>query len=265
MTPHFESPTPSPVHVRLVSPVVLGTSRDPAALRSLEHPGLRVSRSKITHGPATVESELEDGLALPATVNLVVAAEREGCDAVVIDCMGDPGLQAAREAVAIPVLGPCETGMHLAASLGHRFTVVTALARGRVMFASRAERYGCATRLASVRAVDMAVMDLDGNRERMADALAASALAAVRADDADVILLGCTGMFGAAAGLRAALLAAGHDVPVIDPVPATVQVAAALVFAGLAHSKAAYPPPPRGKAMPGYEWVLAPAERRRVA
>ena len=207
------------IHVRIVSPVVLGTRRDPAALRALERPGLRVSRTKITRGPATVESELEDGLALPETVALVVEAEREGCDAVVIDCMGDPGLHASREAVEIPVMGPCETGMHLAASLGHRFSVVTALGRGRVMFEARADRYGCASRLASVRAVEMAVMDLDLDREQMVRALAAAAGASVREDHADVILFGCTGMFGAAEKVRGMLLAEGLDVPVIDPVP----------------------------------------------
>ena len=253
------------VHVRIVSPVVFGTRRDPSALRSLERPGLRVSRTKITRGPATVESELEDGLALPETVALVVEAEREGCNAVVIDCMGDPGLHASREAVSIPVLGPCESGMHLAASLGHRFSVVTALGRGRVMFEARADRYGCGSRLASVRAVEMAVMDLDSDRDGMTRALAAAAAAAVREDFADVILFGCTGMFGAAERVRAMLLDKGHDVPVIDPVPAAVHIAAGLVSAGISHSKTAYPPPQEDKALPGYEWVLSPAGRQEVA
>ena len=252
------------VHVRIVSPVVLGTRRDPAALRSLERPGLCVSRTKITRGPATVESELEDGLALPETVALVVEAEREGCDAVVIDCMGDPGLHASREAVSIPVIGPCEMGMHLAASLGHRFSVVTALGRGRVMFEARADRYGCASRLASVRAVEMAVMDLDLDRDQMVRALAEAAGDAVREDRADVILFGCTGMFGAAEKVRAMLLEEGLDVPVIDPVPAAVHIAAGLVSAGLSHSKTAYPPP-QEKPMPGYEWVLSPVRRQEVA
>ncbi len=254
----------SMIHVRIVSPVVLGTRRDPAALRSMERPGLRVTRTKITRGPATVESELEDGLALPETVALVVEAEREGCDAVVIDCMGDPGLHASREAVSIPVLGPCEMGMHLAASLGHRFSVVTALGRGRVMFEARADRYGCWSRLASVRAVEIGVMDLDADRDLMTRALAAAAAAAVREDRADVILFGCTGMFGAAAQVRTQLLEEGHDVPVIDPVPAAVHIAAGMVAAGLSHSKTAYPPP-QEKPLPGYEWVLVPAQRQEVA
>lgn len=247
------------VHVRIISPVVLGTRRDPAALRILERPGLCVSRTKIERGPATVESEFEDGLAIPHTVALAVKAEREGCDAIVIDCMADPGLDASREMVAIPVLGPCEYGMHLAACLGHRFSVVTALGRGRVMFEARAERYGCITQLASVRAIEKSVMDLDSDRDDMALTLAAVALTAVREDNADVILFGCTGMFGTAERVRDFLLENGHDVPVIDPVPTTVRMAAALVESGLTHSKIAYPPPEREKPLPGFEWVRNPA------
>ena len=48
-------------------------------------------------------------------------------DAVVIDCMGDPALGAAREATSIPVLGPAQTSMHLAALLAHSFSIVTVL------------------------------------------------------------------------------------------------------------------------------------------
>ena len=107
-------------------------------------------------------------------------------------------------------------------------------------------------------------MALDTDRDSMTRALTDAARRAVREDRADVILFGCTGMFGAADRVRSDLLEDGIDVPVIDPVPACVHIAAGLVSAGLSHSKTAYPPPP-GKALPGYEWVLAPAARREVA
>ena len=36
---------------------------------------------------------------------------------MIIDCMLDPGLPAVREKVTIPVIGPGQTAMHLAAML----------------------------------------------------------------------------------------------------------------------------------------------------
>ena len=82
-------------------------------------------------------------------------------------------------------------------------------------------------------------------------ALADAALKSVEGDAADAIVLGCTGFLGCAEAMRAALLSAGHDVPVIDPVPATVRIAEALVKAGLTHSKRTFPPPGE-KPLEGY-------------
>ena len=45
----------------------------------------------------------------------VRAAEAEGMDAVIIDCMADPGLDPARELASIPIIGPAQAAMHLAA------------------------------------------------------------------------------------------------------------------------------------------------------
>ena len=86
---------------------------------------------------------------------------------------------------------------------------------------------------------------------------------AVAEDGADAIIFGCTGMFGWAETVRNGLLAAGHDVPVIDPVPTAIQVAAGLVEVKLSHSKSAYPMPPV-KNISGYEF-LADAGRLDAA
>ncbi len=83
-------------HVRLISPVVAATRRDPEMLRSLERPELTISRVKISRGPASIESAFDDMLAVPDTVAKIIEAERDGVHAAVIDCMGDPGLHAKR-------------------------------------------------------------------------------------------------------------------------------------------------------------------------
>ena len=241
-------------HIRLISPTVEGTRRDPAILRLLERPDLEISRVKITRGPASIESAYDDMLAVPDTVARIVEAEREGVHAVIIDCMGDPGLHPAREAVSIPVLGPAETAMHVAAMLGHRFSIVTVLDRCRPLLENQAKIYGVAEKLASVRAVNLPVLELEADADRVRRLLIEKSTKAVVEDGADTIIFGCTGMFGWAETVREGLLAAGHDVPVIDPVPTAIQVAAGLVEVKLSHSKTAYPMPP-AKAIAGYESI----------
>jgi allantoin racemase len=91
------------------------------------------------------------------------------------------------------------------------------------------------------------VLDIGSNLGALQSALAREAIAAVKQDAADVIVLGCTGFLGCAGGMRKELLTAGLDVPVIDPIPLAVGVADALVKAGLSHSKRSYPMPGRKK------------------
>jgi len=213
-------------------------------MKALEAPGYEISVSEIDSGPITIECEFDDMLAVPDTVAKIIAAEREGADAVVIDCMGDPGLRAGREAVEIPVLGPCETSMHLAAMLGQKFSVLTILHRLRPLFENSGKLYGVHEKLASVRSVEIPLLDLKGNIEATTQALVEQAILAVEQDRADVIILGCTGLLGCAERVRKGLLKAGYDAPVIDPLPATVRIAAAVVEAGLSHSKLTYPAPP---------------------
>ena len=244
-------------HVRVVTPITTRGFRRSSDFDALRGPGLRIDMVEIENGPASIECELDEALAVPDTVARTVEAERDGAQAVVIDCMGDPGLRPARECVSIPVLGPCETAMHMAAMLGHGFAVVTVLERIRPMIENQARVYGVADKLASVRAVDIPVLDLEDDLDQVKEALTGQALLAVEQDRADAIIFGCTGMLGCAEAVRAGLLRAGVDVPVIDPVPTAVRVAVALIEAGLSHSKVTYAPPPP-KPLAGYP-ALAPA------
>jgi allantoin racemase len=93
-------------HIRVVTPIATKGSWRSVDQKVLEGPGHEISVAEIDSDPASIECEFDEMLAVPHTVAKIIAAEREGVDAVVLDCMGDPGLKAGREAVRIPVLGP---------------------------------------------------------------------------------------------------------------------------------------------------------------
>lgn len=247
------------VEVRVVSPIVTRGFRKISDLKALEYPGVEVSHAEILTGPASIESEFEVAVSVPGTVAEIIRAQNEGVDAVVIDCMGDPGLRASREVVSIPVLGPCETGMHVAAMLGHRFSVLTVMRRLRASFENTAAIAGLSTKLASVRSVDIPVLELEQDLEHTKAMLVQEGVRAVEEDGAEALIFGCTGLMGCAASLRDGLLAKGIDVPVVDPIPTAVSVAAALVRANLSQSKFTFPMPPR-KELLGYDDIRLPRE-----
>ncbi|WP_299968462.1 aspartate/glutamate racemase family protein [uncultured Roseobacter sp.] len=239
-------------HIRVVTPVIptgLTKAEDFEGILATED---TVDFVEIDRGPASIESGFDEMLASAGTVAKIIEAEAAGVDAVVIDCMDDPGLRAGRESVSIPVLGPGEASMNLACMLGHRFSVLSVLANMRVLFETHARLYGAWDKYASTRSVEIPVRDLHAQSDLLKSNLLEQALLALTQDGADTIILGCTGMLGVAHNLQTDLQRAGWDVPVIDPIPVTIRLAKLLVQSGISHSKAVYPTP-RKKLMQGYD------------
>jgi len=197
----------------------------------------------LAQGPASVECRYDEAIATPDVLRQVKEAEQEGFDAVIVDCFGDVGVKAAREIAEIPVIGPGESSMLLAAALGQRFSVITVLRNLLPVVYETAEVLGLHRKLASVRYVDIPVLEVM-DRERLKKALLREMLEALEKDGAQVLILGCTGMSGVASDLSQRLRERGYDVPIVDPSGAALSVAEALVRMGLKQSKLTYMKPP---------------------
>lgn len=180
----------------------------------------------LDQGPASIESEADEKQALPGIFARLKIAEADGMDAVVINCMGDPGVAQGRATVSIPIIGPGETSMWLAAKLCRRFSIVTILDTVILPLKKLAKRYGVSEKLVSIRAIGMHVLDLKKHRQKMMRCLVRESINAIEKDGAEGIILGCTGMVGCAAVLQQALEKRGHaGVTVIDPLIAAIQEA----------------------------------------
>lgn len=240
------------MRIHIVTPITTEGARSLGDVAHLTHAGLTITHSILKAGPPSIESEYDEALAIPATIAEAIKAERSGADAVIIDCMADPGVKAAREMLSIPVLGPGETSMHLAAMLGQKFGYVTVLNSVKPMVRNLVRVCGVQEKLASIKVVDIPVLELEPRIGEAKQRLGACALEAVEEDDADVIVLGCTGFLGCASAIETCLAERGHKIPVIDPIPATVCIAEGIVRAGLTHSKHCFPQP-RAKTIVGYD------------
>jgi len=184
--------------------------------------------------PAAIESSRDVALAVPPLLEHVKQANEEAYDAIVLACFSDPGLQAAREVSDILVLGIEETTLHVAAMLGHKFTILTPLAK-RIPAKEREVRgYGLESALASVRSLDLSVSETDADPEATKKRILEEARLARDEDGAEVIVLGCAGMVGYAKGAENEL-----GIIVLDPTSVAFKVCEGLVDAGLHQSKRA--------------------------
>ena len=149
------------------------------------------------------------------------------------------------------MIGPCETAMHYASMLGHKFSVLTVLERTVPLIENLSLLYGVSTKVASVAPVNIPVLELENDLDYTLNRMTEVSVETIKNDNASVIIFGCTGMLGCADALKSKLMEKGYDVPVIDPIPLAVQTAYTCVKLKLSQSKHSYPMPPE-KGMVGF-------------
>jgi allantoin racemase len=202
-------------------------------LHAVARPDVQVDVVNPPGAPPAIESALDEAACVPPMLTLVKGAQGQGYDAVVIACFSDPGLDAAREATDLPVVGIQDAAMHLAAQLGYRFSVLTTLAHRAPVREIAALKAGLDRRLASCRPLDLPVLETVQNREQVVQKIVNVGRQCIREDGAEVLVLGCAGL-GDLAQRASALL----GVPVVDPNAAALKLCETLVDLKLRHSRA---------------------------
>jgi Asp/Glu/hydantoin racemase len=186
-------------------------------------PGTEIVAVTAAFGTQYVENRAEAAIAAHAVLD-ALAKHADGCDAAIVSAFGDPGLAAAREFADIPVLGIEESAILTAWMLGRRYSIVCLTPRLRRWYIEAAEEHGLAGRLASVRALDVAIPDITHAKDQFREVLLAECARAIEHDEAEVIIFGG----GPIAGL-AREVADTIPVPVLDGVSCAVRMAEALV------------------------------------
>lgn len=204
---------------------------------------VKLEAVSLEKGTASIESSYDEALNTPVMLERVKKAEQEGYDAIVIDCFGDPGLEAARELVNIPVLGANHSSCHLAAQLAPRFSIINILPETEHLIRSLIIKYCLLQQLASIITVNIPVLELEKDPEKSIATITRAAEKTAREDGASAVVLGCTGMSSLAGSVKSQLKVKGIKIPVIEPLRAAIYTAIAWVLMGVSQSKEAYRPP----------------------
>jgi len=184
-------------------------------------PDTQVDFINVDYGPASIESRYDDTMAAPFVVKKAEWAEKNGYDAVVVSCMMDPGVKAAKEALSIPVVGAGEAARQIAPLLGDNVVRVSP---------------------------QLSVLELLENPEKAYKRLLENSKKALDGG-AQVLILSCTGLTGMAEKLQKEV-----GVPVLEGESLALSLAQMFVDVGLSQSKLAYRKPPKKKRiLPGFE------------
>lgn len=210
-------------------------------LQSHASQGTVVGIKEIEEGPTSIESYYDEYMAGPSFLKQVEMAEASNYDAVIIGCASDACKLPAREVASIPIVGPQESGVFIASMLCQRFSIITSLNSAIPRHKERIRSLGVESKLASVRALDIPVLELGRDIKRIKDALLKEAQAA-KEDGAEAVIIGCMSI--AFSGICEEVMEK-VGLMLINPVPISVKIAELMIELGLRHSKISNPYPPK--------------------
>ena len=200
------------------------------------------SSAEVEVGILSVPARPFDGLtpteieaAAPLFHDAFRRAEREGYDAVVPLGMLDLGVDGGRSAVDIPVVGPLQATLHIAAQVGENFGIIcyhpSAIARHR----AQTRAYGMEHWIAGRRASGFYLQQIAANKNAMIESFLMAARALIDQDGADVIIP--QGITQCPVQMKPDWLSKELGVPVVEGIGAPIRLAALLVSLGLKQSR----------------------------
>ena len=210
-----------------------------AEAQTVAAPDTEIDVVNLDEGPQSIESRYAEFLATGDIINKAQKAQADGFDGIFVDCFGEPGVSVVRELVDIPVVGGFDPAVLTATLICQKFSIITVVNSVNSMLEDLARDLGIINNVASIRDVDIPVLELQ-DKEKLKQALIDQSQKAIDRDGAQAIVLGCTGMLDVAKEVERILAELGKPAPVIDPTTAAITSLQSLIRCQLSQSRLTY-------------------------
>ena len=188
-----------------------------AIARGAAPAGVEITGATVVASVPLITDEESLGLAAIAVAAMAAELDSEDWDGVIIAAFGDPGIDAVRARLSVPVTGIGEAGIAEAARDGRRFSIVTTTPLLAAAIARAAAHY---VGFRGVRLTPGDPAALTADPAALQAALERCCVDSIKLDGAEAVVIG-GGPLAAAARTIALRLA----MPIIEPVPAAVCLA----------------------------------------
>jgi allantoin racemase len=156
-------------------------------------PDTAITLVNLAGGPPALESRADIEASAEAIARRMGTGLAAECDAILVDCVYDPAVDAVRDATGVPTFGPTRLTLPLVAAVARRFSIVSRTERLASLLAELATRYGHGAGLASLRTMGLSYEE--GKDPARFEAAVCAALRRVTSEDgAEAVLLGSTTM-----------------------------------------------------------------------
>lgn len=200
----------------------------------------RIDVANVATGALMIKNRYTAHVNKSQIIELIIKAEKEGYDGVFVSVMFDTcGVEEAREIVNIPVIGSFGASMVTSMLLARKFSIIALAESECAIFRDHVRIYGVENNLASIRAVNVSVLDTP--TDQLIDKIYQKSLEAVTLDGAEAIMFGCAGFINSAIPVTELLKEKlGKNIPVIDPNLVAINYLELLIKNQLSHSEILY-------------------------
>lgn len=188
-----------------------------------------------------ITSAKDEKAVTPSIVDAIIESEKQGADAAIVYCFGEPGVVEARSKVNIPVFGIASPAMHVAAQLGRYFAVIASVEAHCPLIDQLANRFGLSQKMKRPRSIDISPDKLVDSDELLYERALELIKKSIIEDHVDTFVLGCGAMQSKGDAIKQKVKDAfGFDVVIVDPLPIGIYFVNAIINSKLTHSKSAY-------------------------
>jgi Asp/Glu/hydantoin racemase len=166
-------------------------------------------------GAPMIVDESDLALAAEAVNDPQIVALAAQADGVIVGAFGDPGIDALRARLDVPVVGIGASSVCEAGAGGRRFGIATTTPQLAESIAANVRKLGLGAHFTGARFTTGNPLALGGVPAQLESRLAGAVRTCIREDGAQAVVIG-----GGPLGEAAQTLCARFSIPVIGPVPA---------------------------------------------
>ncbi|VVD72675.1 aspartate/glutamate racemase family protein [Pandoraea nosoerga] len=169
----------------------------------------------VPQGAPMIVDEHDLAIAAEAVNDPQIIALAALADGVIVGAFGDPGIDALRARLDVPVVGIGASSVREAATGGRRFGIATTTPRLADSIAANVRKLGLGAHFTGARFTTGDPLALGDAPAQLESSLAGAVQACIEADGAQAVVIG-----GGPLGEAAQALGERFSIPVIGPVPA---------------------------------------------
>jgi len=180
-----------------------------------------------------ITNQEEEEMAKPSIIESTIEAEKNGADAIIIYCFGEPGVDEARKLTDIPVLGIAAPAMHIARQLGKKFSVIASVDAHCPLIENLAEKFGLKDSISKSLSLNISPNNFNDD-SLLIDIILNKAEDFIVNQKVDTFILGCGSMKLKSKMIKKAIQNKfGYNTQIVDPLPVSIYTAITMVHSDL--------------------------------